>query len=184
MAFKAVLNLGASALSGMKITTRATIKIIDVSTGKIVFSKQIEETKNIGKIKNPTYTQVIGGIKDGLMEGIKGVKPELSKFFAPTGYILQVKADKDHKNFIAQINLGSIKKIKPSQTFQVYKFDEVTDPVTNKTTCSKYAMNVKLKVSKNQIQPDRSWTKADGDDAPKLRAGQIVKRDALENSLF
>jgi hypothetical protein len=184
MAFKAVLNLGASALSGMKITTRATIKIIDVTTGKIVFSKQIEETKNIGKIPHPSYSQVIGGIKDDLMEGIKKSKPELSKFFAPSGYILQVRSDKDHKNFIAQINLGSADKIKPNQTFKVYKFDEVTDPVNHKTTCSKYTLNVKLTVSKNQIQPTTSWTKADGDDAPKLRPGQIVKRDALENSLL
>jgi hypothetical protein len=181
---KSVVNLGASAMSGMKITTRVTFKVIDVKTGKIIFSKQVEETKNIGKIPHPTYDQIVGGVKDDIMEALQSVKPELSEFFSLRGYILRVKTDKEHKNFIAQINLGSKNKVKPGQTFSVYQFDEITDPVTGKVSCDKYTMNVKLKVAKNQIQPNTSWTKADGDDANKLRPGQIVKRDALKNSLF
>jgi len=184
MLLGAAIKIGGSALSGMKITTRATFKVIDVTTGEIVFSKSAEETKNIGKIKNPTYTQIIGAIKNDLMEEIKDLKPELSKFFAPAGYITQVKTNAKHDDFIAQINLGSENGIKPEQTFSVYKFDEVTDPVTGKTSCDKYTMNVKLKVSKNQLEPKYTWTKADGDDANKIRPGQIVKRDGLKNSLL
>jgi curli biogenesis system outer membrane secretion channel CsgG len=180
----ATLKLAGSATSGMKVTTRATFKVIDVTTGEIVFSKQLEETKNIGKIKNPTYTQVIGAIKDDLMEELKGLKPELSKFFAPVGYITQVKTNAKHSNFIAQINLGSKDGIKPEQTFSVYQFDSVIDPVSGKTSCDKYTMNVKLTVSKNQLEPKYAWTKAEGDDAPKIRPGQIVKRDALKNSML
>jgi len=180
----AAIKLVGSAASGMKITTRVTFKVIDVATGKIVFSKQVEETKNIGKIKNPTYAQVIGGIKDDIMEALKEVKPEMSGFFAPSGYITQVKTNKKHDKFIAQINLGSKDKVKPGQTFSVYKFAELTDPVTGKTSCDKSTMSVTLTVSKNQIQPDRAWTLADGDDASNLRAGQIVKRDKLSNSLL
>jgi hypothetical protein len=180
----AMLSLGGTAMSGMKITTRATIKIIDVKTGKILFSAPIEETKNIGMIPNPTYTQIIGAIKENLIEGIKDLKPKLSQYFALSGYIIQIKSDNKHKNFITQINLGSKNKIKPSQTFKVYQFDEITDPVTNKVTCDKYTMNVKLIVSKNQIQPTTSWSVAKGDDAPKLRPGQIIKRDAIKNSIF
>jgi hypothetical protein len=180
----AAIKFAGSAASGMKITTRVTFKVIDVTTGKIVFSKQVEETKNIGKIKHPTYAQVIGGIKDDIMEALKKVKPEMSGFFAPSGYITQVKTDKKHEKFIAQINLGSKDKIKEGQTFSVYKFAELTDPVTGKTSCDKSTMSVKLTVSKNQIQPDRAWTLADGDDAKNIRPGQIVKRDKLENSIL
>jgi len=180
----AAIKLAGSAASGMKVTTRVTFKVIDVTTGKIVFSKQVEETKNIGKIKNPTYAQVIGAIKDDIMEALKGVKPEMSGFFAPVGYITQVKTNPKHDKFIAQINLGSKDKIKEGQTFNVYKFDELTDPVSGKTSCDKSTMSVKLTVSKNQIQPDRAWTLADGDEASKIRPGQIVKRDALKNSLL
>jgi hypothetical protein len=184
MLLKTAINLGASAASGMKVTTRVTFKVIDVTSGKIVFSKQVEETKNIGKIPNPSYDQVIGGIKDDIMEALKSVKPELSEFFNLSGYIMQVKADKDRKNYIAQINLGTKDKVKAGQTFSVYTFDEVTDPVTGKVSCDKTTMNVKLTVAQNQIQPKTSWTKADGDDAANLRPGQIVKRDALKNSMF
>ena len=178
------IKLAGTMASGMKITTRVTFKIIDVATGKIVFSKQVTESKNIGKIPNPTYSQIIGGIKDDIMEALKGVKPEISGFFAPSGYIIQVKSDKKHEKFIAQINLGSKDHIKAGQTFKVYKFDEITDPITGKTSCDKSTLSVSLTVSKNQIQPSRAWTLADGDDAPNLRAGQIVKRDALKNSLL
>ena len=181
---KALVNAGASAMSGMKITTRVTFKIIDVETGKIVASVQKEETKNIGKIPHPTYDQVIGGIKDDIMEALQDAKTELSEFFGVKGYILQVKTDKDRKNYIAQINLGKKDKVKPGQTFSVYQFEENEDPISHEVTCDKVTMNVKLKVSDNQIQEKRAWTVADGDDAPKLRPGQIIKRDAIKNSLF
>jgi len=177
-------KLAGSAASGMKITTRATINVIDVTTGEIVFSTHIEETKNIGKIKHPTYTQLIGAVKDDLIEGLKTLKPKFSKFFAPLGYIVQVRTNAKHDEFIAQINLGSKDGIEPEQTFSVYKFDEIIDPITNKKSCTKYTMNVKLIVSKNQIEPKYSWAKADGDDAPNIRVGQIIKRDALKNSIL
>jgi curli biogenesis system outer membrane secretion channel CsgG len=182
----AAVAFAGSLASGDKITTRATVKIIDITTGQIVFSRQFEESKNIGTVNKPTYTEIIGAIKDDLIEGLKTLKSELSKFFAPSGYILQVRSDSDHKNFIAQINLGTNQGVKAGQIFRVYRFDEITDPITNKTTCDKYAMNVKLLVSKNQIESNRAWTKAEGADALKLRAGEIVKRDALKikNSLF
>ena len=180
----AALRFGASAASGMKITTRVTFKVIDVETGKIVASVQKEETKNIGKIKNPTYDQVIGGIKDDIMEALDDAKEELSDFFGVRGYILQVRTDAKRKNYIAQINLGKKDKVKPGQTFSVFSFEENEDPVTHKVTCDKVTMNVKLKVSDNQLQQTNAWTVADGDDAPNLRPGQIIKRDALKNSLF
>ena len=184
MLINAAVNAGASAMSGMKITTRVTFKVIDVETGKIVASVQKEETKNIGKIPNPTYDQVIGGIKDDVMEALQDAKTELSDFFGVKGYILQVRTDKDRKNYIAQINLGKKDKVKPGQTFVVYTFDEMPDPITGKSTCDKTTMNVKLKVSDNQLQDKRAWTIADGDEAPELRPGQIIKREALKNSMF
>ena len=143
-----------------------------------------EETKNIGQIKNPTYDQVIGGIKDDIMEALDDAKEELSDFFGVKGYILQVRTDAKRKNYIAQINLGKKDKVKPGQTFSVFSFEENEDPVTHKVTCDKVTMNVKLKVSDNQLQQTNAWTVADGDDAPNLRPGQIIKRDALKNSLF
>jgi len=182
--FGAALKIGSSALSGMKITTRVTFKIIDVQTGKIVTSVQKEETKNIGKIPNPTYTQIVGGVKDDIMEALKDAKVELSDFFRLTGYITQIRTDGKKEKFVAQINLGKKDKLQPAQTFSVYSFEENEDPMTHKITCDKITMNVKLKVSDNQLQQTNAWTIVDGDDAPKVRAGQIIKRDKLSNSLI
>jgi len=184
MLVSAAIDAGKSAMSGMKITTRVTFKVIDVETGKIVASVQKEETKNIGKIPNPSYDQVIGGIKDDIMEALKDAKEELSDFFGVKGYITQVRSDKENKKYIAQINLGKKDKVKPSQTFKVYSFEASEDPVSGEVTCDKTTMNVELKVSDNQLQDKKAWTVADGDDAPNLRPGQIIKRNALKNSMF
>ena len=164
----------------MKVTAVVNVKVINVQTGKIVLTKQIKETKNIGKIKHPTYAQVIGGIKGAISEGLKQIVPSMSDFFAPKGYILQVKSDKKGKDYIAQINLGKANKIKPSQTFYAYSFDALTDPVSHKQTCSKNRLAVTLTVSKNQINQNNAWTLADGDDASKLKPGQIIQRAALD----
>ena len=184
MLISAAVDAGKSAASGMKITTRVTFKVIDVETGKIVASVQKEETKNIGTIQHPSYDQLIGGIKDDVMEALQDAKEELSDFFGVKGYIRQVRMDSKKKNYIAQINLGKKDKVKPSQTFKVYSFEENEDPVTGDVTCDKTTMNVTLTVSDNQLQEKNAWTVADGDDAAKLRPGQVIKRDALKNSMF
>jgi TolB-like protein len=170
----------ASHQSGMKITARISVKVIDVETGKIVLSKKIDETKNIGMIKNPNYDQKIGGIKGAIEAGLNQILPEMSDFFSVSGYIVQVRSDKDRKNYIAQINLGKDNKVIPNQTFYAYTFEELTDPISGKTSCSKNRLDVTLSVSKNQINKENSWTVVDGDDAPMLRPGQIIKREALD----
>jgi len=178
------MNISAQALSGMKITTMMTFKVIDIETGKILFSKSVKESKNIGNFKHPTYSQIIGAIKYDIIQGLQKIKPSFSQFFAPQGYILQVRTDKKHKNFIAQINLGSKDHIKPEQQFNVYQLSQIIDPVTRKATCDKSTMDVTLTISKNQLQAHRSWATADGNDAVNLRPGQIVKRKTLKNSIF
>jgi len=173
---KSVINFGATAMSGTKITTTVTFKVIDVETGKIVFSKQITESKNIGNVRNPSYTQVIGGIKADVIAAIKKLKPDLSQFFSVRGYILQVRSDKKHNEYIAQINLGYKDKVKPNQKFSVYTFNEVIDPVKRTRLCDMTKMDITLQVSKNQIEPHRAWTIATGSNVKDLRPGQIVKR--------
>jgi len=173
-------NLAAKALSGTKITTTITFKVLDVTTGKILFSRQITESRNIGEVHKPSYSQIIGAIKDNIMNGLQAVKLDFSEFFAPKGYILQIKSDKKHKDFIAQINLGLQDGIKAGQTFKVYQLNEFIDPITHKRSCDKSFMDVELIVSKNQIQNHRSWTLIEGEDSSKVRAGNIIKRDKLD----
>jgi len=171
-------------ISGMKITTTVSFRVLDIETGKILFSKQITESKNIGRYPNPKYSQIIGAIKYNIIQGLQQVKSEFSTFFTPKGYILQVRSDKSYKNFIAQINLGSKDHILPGQTFKVYKFNEFIDPVTHKKQCDTSFMNIKLIVSKNQIQEHRSWSVVNGKNVKEIRVGNIVKRDKLKSSIF
>ena len=184
--FKMGAKFLAAKSSGWKITTSGTIKIIDTETGKIIYSKPFEETTNIGMVDNPqiSYEDKIGGIKEDIKKAVEDSKEELSKFFAPKGYIIQVKTDRDHKNYIALINLGSKDKVKPGQEFKVFSFEKVVDPMTHKASCSLNTLAVTLTVAKNQVQTDKSWTYADGEDANKLRPGQMIQRKGLKNSML
>jgi len=171
-----VLTTTAEMTSGMKITTAVTFKVIEVETGKILFSTKTKATTNIGDNRNPSYEEIVSGIKADLVEAVQNVKKDFANYFDVAGYIVQVKSDKDSENFIAQISLGSKDKIRPEQKFVVYKFEEIIDPVAKKAICDKTTLDVTLTISKNHLEKNRAWAVAEGDEVGELRAGQIVKR--------
>ena len=170
------VNLASKALSGTKVSTTITFKILDVTTAQILFSKQITQSTTINNGKNPTYSQLIGAVKYDIIHSLKKVKPDLYKFFAPKGYILQVKADKHFDNAIAQINLGYKDGIKAGNIFKIYQFNSFIDPITHKTLCDTSFMDVNLIISKNQLQDHRAWGTLNGNDIKKVRPGNIIKR--------
>lgn len=169
----ALASIGASVTDGMVITTKMTVKILDVQTGKIVLSKQLEESANIGKIKNPKYDQVIGGIKKGMMDALPDLEKEFSEYFAVKGYITQVKANGDDR--IAQINIGRDFKVEENQIFKVYSFEENEDPMTGKTSCDVIETTTKLRASQ-QITPKTTWATVEDGDAKSLKLGQLVQK--------
>jgi curli biogenesis system outer membrane secretion channel CsgG len=177
------VNLAAKALSGTKIKTTMTFKIIDVKTGEILFSKQITKSSEIAST-HPTYSQIIGAVKYNIINGLKTTKADLSQFFTPKGYILQVKANKDYDNVIAQINLGYKDGIKAGDTFKIYKLNTFINPITHKTMCDIYFMNTKLVISPNQLQAHRAWSKVKGDDIKKVKPGDIIEKIKPKKSFF
>ncbi len=167
-----LLKLGASMTDGMKITTSFTIKIIDVETGKIVLSEDLEESTNIGKMRRPTYDQIVGGIKKNIKDALPKLNEQFSRYFAVKGYITQLKSD--GSNIIAQVNIGSKAKVKENQIFSVYAFQRNEDPVSGNISCDRLELPIKL-VASNQITKDKTWTTVDGD-ASKLKSYQLVQK--------
>lgn len=169
----ALAQMGASMTDGMIITTKMTVKMIDVETGKIVFSKQLESSGNIGKIPEPTYDQVIGGIKSAMLESIPELNKDFADYFAVKGYITQLKTD--GKEYIAQVNIGRDAKVVENQVFDTYNFEQVEDPMTGAITCDVTQTPVQLRASQ-QIQENATWATVEKGDGSMLKLGQLVRK--------
>ncbi|MEA3384216.1 MAG: CsgG/HfaB family protein [Campylobacterota bacterium] len=168
-----LLNMGASMTDGMIITTKMTVKMLDVQTGKIIFSKQLEETGNIGKIKEPNYDQIVGGIKAAMLEALPVLNEDLANYFAVKGYITQIKA-KD-KDIIAQVNIGRDLKVVENQVFNVYQFDEMEDPMSGDKSCDVIQTTTKLRASQ-QITKNTTWVTIEDGEGDTLKLGQLVQK--------
>ncbi len=168
-----LIQAGTSMTDGMIITSKMTVKILDVQTGQVVFTKQLEKSANIGKIRNPNYDQVVGGIKSAMLEALPELEGDFADYFAVKGYITQLKA-KD-KNVIAQVNIGRDLKVAENQIFKVLNFDALTDPFSGKESCDISMSAIKLRAT-NQITQDKTWATIEDGDGTTLKVGQLVQK--------
>jgi len=170
-----------SVTDGMLIKTTYTVKIIDVESGKIVFSKQINAENNIGKIPNPNYDQVIGGIKAGINKTLSEVAEDFSRFFAVKGYIVKLRAKGD--KLIAQVNIGSKYGVKENTIFEVYTFEETIDPMSGKKTCDRIKMDTILKAT-DRITKDYTWATVDQNKNEEIKLLQLIQKTSKEGGLL
>lgn len=169
-----IMKFGASMTDGMIISAKISVKILDVETGKIVFAKQLESSRNIGKIKTPTYDQVVGGIKAAMIDALPALNKDFANYFAVKGYITQIKKNKDDE-IIAQVNIGKDLKVSENQLFKVYQFDEMEDPISGVKSCDIIETTTKLRASQ-QITKNRTWVTIEEGDGNSLKLGQLVQK--------
>lgn len=169
----ALLAIGASVTDGMIIRTKMTVKLLDVETGKIVFSKQLEESTNIGNIPTPNYDQIVGGIKSAMLKSLPALKEDLSIYFTVKGYITKLKSK--GSDVIAQVNIGKDLKVQENQLFKVYAFEENEDPISGVITCDVIETTTKLRASQ-QITQKNSWTTVEDGSSGILKLGQLVQK--------
>jgi len=170
----ALAELGASMTDGMIIKTAMTVKILDVETGKIVFTKTIEESSNIGKIPNPTFDQVIGGIKSAIVKALPQLDKDFSRYFSVKGYIKKLRANNDGEK-IAQISIGRDYQLKKDQILNVYIFEENEDPMTGKKECDRIQTNITLKAS-DQIEKDSAWVRIENPNGEEIKLLQLIQK--------
>jgi len=169
-----IAKLTASMTDGMIISTKMNVKILDVQTGKVVFSKQLESSGNIGKIKEPTYDQIVGGIKAAIISSLPALNEEFANYFAVKGYITQIKKNQD-REVIAQVNIGRDLKVSENQIFKVYQFDDIEDPMTGAKSCDVIETTTKLRASQ-QITKNTTWVTIEEGDGNTLKLGQLVQK--------
>lgn len=154
-----------------RVDVDATIKIINVETGKVEFSKSFTaaETAPGGKAENrPDF--FLGIAQAGLKEAMKRSQDELGKMFPLRAYIQQLKGGKK----AALLNVGHAQGVKPGEEFNVYNFETIEDPVTNEKKLSKYVVT-KLTVS-NQITENSAWCITDEKTKGFLKLGMLAEK--------
>ncbi len=167
---------------GWNISTDVALRILDVETGGILFSKVVTGKHIIGKIPYPNYDALIGGMKKAAAKGLTDVRPQLSKWFAVKGYVVQTRTSPDGKQRSALINIGEKQGLKAGSELFVYTFQEITDPFDEKKiSCDIVKLPVELKVTE-QLQSDKAWTIIDGkpEQIRRVKTGQLVERKPLE----
>jgi len=169
----ATLHLSSSFFDGTEIKTAVTIKILDVASGKIVFSKQLKNKSKLNSNIKPSYSQLVEAIKENISQALPLVQNKLNNYFKKNGYISRIKSNMNDK--IVQISLGSNDMIKESDEFLVYNVDVSKDPLTNQISCQTLFSNITLMISKN-ISSNNSWATVIQGEQDKLKLLQIVKR--------
>ena len=171
--------MGAAAIEaaeGWKIESEVMVRILDVETGEVVFSKKLVGKENIGKMRYPGFSEIVGGVKKAAAKDLKDLKPALAKYFIARGYIYQTKTSVDGKEKIALINLGKNNGLHEGSKLVVYTFQEVEDPISGKNTCDQSRLPVTL-IMTEQLQTDKSWVMIEGSPQAlkKVKVGQLVE---------
>lgn len=167
------INFATSFFDGTVIKTAITIKILDVATGKIVFTQQIKKDTKINSKKEPTYDQLVGAIKNCISEALPVLQAQFQEQFALKGYITKLRKNGD--DIIAQINLGRDDKIKQGQEFIVLSQEESQDPLTNIKSCDLLNTDIKLIVTEH-ISKNKSWLKVENPKEANIKLLQLVKK--------
>jgi len=169
----ALLHFGASFFDGTTVKTAITIKILDVATGKIVFTEQIKKETKINSKKEPSYDQLVGAVKNCIGEALPILQAQFQEQFSLKGYITKLRKHDDE--IIAQINLGRDDKIKQGQKFIVLSQEDSEDPLTGKHTCDLLNTDVILTATRH-ISKNTSWLKVENATKSNIKLLQLVKK--------
>ena len=180
-----VIAAGVETQEGWHIGTDIALRIIDVETGEILFSKVVSGKHIIGKTPYPNYDALIGGIKKAAAKALEDTRPELSKWFTVRGYIMQTRTSPSGSERSALINIGTKQGIKSGSKLVVYIFQEIKDPFTSKSTCDMVKIPVTLEVT-DQIQDEKAWVMVQGDSSAikRVKVGGLVERVPMEGQGF
>ena len=173
---------GMETQEGWNIGTDVALRIIDVETGEVLFSKVVSGKHIIGKIPYPNYDAIIGGVKKAAAKGLEDTRPQLSRWFTVKGYIVQTRSSADGKQRSALINIGEKQGLKTGSELFVYTFQEIADPFDErKKSCDMVKLPVTLKVTE-QLQADKAWVMIKGkpECIQRVKVGQLVERKPLE----
>jgi len=166
-------HLVSSFFDGTTIKSAVTVKIIDVATAEIIFSKQIKSETKLKSKRKPTYGELVGAVKSSINKALPSLQNELSKQFSIMTYINKIKKYDD--DIIVQLNAGSNNKIKEGDKFKVLDIEVTTNPLNNQKTCDTFDTNIIIQASQH-INKTKTWAKVISGDKDNVKLLQLVKK--------
>ena len=122
-----------------------------------------------------------GLLQQAAQDAIKSAAPELSKQFAPTGYVDSKRSD--GKRAIFSITLGTQNGLKPGSKVDIYDV-QTTQSGFSKTQSTEEVLVAKGIVT-NMVEPSRAWIQVDDEsNAARVLRGNRVHPDYTPKSLF
>jgi curli biogenesis system outer membrane secretion channel CsgG len=170
----AAVHFMSSFFDGTTIKTAATLKIIDVKTGQIVFSKQIKNETKLKSKNEPTYGQLVGAIKSSISKALPSLQNKLQEQFATLAYVSKIKKNNDN-NIIVQISLGTNDNITKGNKFVLQNVELSQDPLTNKKSCDIVDTNIIIEASKH-ISSSKTWAKVIEGNKKDIKLLQLAKK--------
>ncbi len=166
----------AEAAEGWSVEAEVLVRVLDVESGEVIFSKRFSGKESLGKMPYPGFAEVVGGVKKAGTKNMEDLRPALSRNFSARGYVIQTKTSPDGSRRIALVSLGSKAGVKENLQLSVYAFSEVEDPVSGQKTCDQSRLPVVLRIT-DQIQHDKAWAAIEGDPQgiQRVKAGQFVE---------
>ncbi len=168
----AVIHLVSSLFDGTDVDVGTTVKIIDVKTGKIMFSKQVKESVAIKSNQKPTYSELAGAVKYSIDKALPSLANKFQKHFSLNGYVTNIKTNGE--NYLAKINLGEKDGIKKSDKFTILSLESHKDPISGKTKCTTSRTSSQLTATK-YINDSSSWLKTDK--INNLKIYKLIKKE-------
>lgn len=166
----------AEAAEGWSVEAEVLVRVLDVESGEVIFSKRFSGKESLGRIPYPGFAEVVGGVKKAGTKNLEDLRPALSKNFSARGYIIQTKTSPDGNRRIALVNLGGKVGMTEDTRLSVYTFSEVEDPINGRKTCDQSRLPVVLRIT-DQIQQDKAWCTIEGEPpcVARVKAGQLVE---------
>ena len=171
----AAVFLASSFFDGTKIKSAVTVKIIDVATAQIVFSKQIKTSQRIHSNRNPSYSQLVGIIKRGINNALPSIQNKLKEQFSKTAYINKIRKIPTQDDIIVQVTVGKDNDIKEGDEFILQNIEVSQDPFSNIKTCEKINTNIKL-IATQEISDTHTWLKVLDENISNIKLLQFAKK--------
>ncbi len=169
----ALAGFGASFFNGTSVKSGLTIKIIDVASSKILFTKEVEGESKINSDKKASLEQVKGAVEEGIANSLEEAQSDFEKYFDTTGYISRIKSNGEEKIF--KISLGLKEGVKVGDKFLIYSLEEFTHPLSGETICEQIPTQIVIQVSDN-IENTGSWARVISGEEDSIKLLHIIKR--------
>jgi hypothetical protein len=161
---------------GWSVEAEVLVRVLDVESGEVIFSKRFSGKESLGRIPYPGFAEVVGGVKKAGTKNLEDLRPALSRNFSARGYVIQTKTSPDGSRRIALVSLGSKAGVKENMQLSVFAFSEVEDPISGQKTCDQSRRPVVLRIT-DQIQQDKACdARGEPPCVARVKAGQLVER--------